>query len=72
MSRMIGYVPVRVGQSVVPVTVEAEVGCQTHFDMNEGSARIVVAEDLSPDVATREVEACLPEVERMLSRRLLN
>jgi hypothetical protein len=72
MTRTIGYVPVQVGRSVVPVTVEAERGAATHFEVNATGAKIIVPENLTPDLATREVEAVLPEVERQLSKKMLN
>ena len=72
MTRTIGFVPVRVGRAVVPVTVEAEAGASTHIDVGNDGAKIVVADGLAPDVASREVEAVLPEVQRVLARKLLN
>jgi hypothetical protein len=72
MTRTIGFVPVRVGRSVVPVTVEAEAGAATHYDVGPAGARIIVAEHLGPDDASREVEQVLPEVQRRLALRLLN
>jgi hypothetical protein len=72
MTRTIGFVPVQVGRAVVPVTVEAERGASTHYEVSATGAKIIVAENLTPDVATREVEAVLPEVERLLSKKMLN
>jgi hypothetical protein len=72
MSRTIGVVPVRVGTLVVPVTVESAPGEHTHIDVTTAGARIVLDEQLSPTLATREVEAVLPEVQKQLARRLLN
>lgn len=72
MTRTLGYVPVRVGRDVVPVAVEAEQDAQTHVDVLTGGARIVVAAGLSAEVANREVEIVLPEVQRILARKLLN
>jgi hypothetical protein len=72
MTRSIGVVPVRVGRSVVPVSVEAEEGAKTHVDYSTKGTRIVVSDELSPDVASREVEAILPEVQKLLARKILN
>ena len=72
MTRMIGYVPVRVGRAVMPVAVEAAGTAKTHLDVTQRSPRIVVAEDLAPEAATREVEAILPEVQLHLARTFLN
>lgn len=72
MTRTIGVVPVRVGTLVVPVTVEAEHGARTHVDYTATGAKIILDESLTPALATREVEAVLPEVQRMLARKLLN
>lgn len=72
MTRTLGFVPVRVGRAVVPVTVEAEEGATTHFDVSASKTRIVVASDLGLDAANREVEALLPELQRELARKLLN
>lgn len=72
MTRTLGYVPVRVGRSVVPVTVESEADATTHMDITPSGARIIVSEGLSPDATTREVESLLPEVQLRLARKLLN
>lgn len=72
MTRTIGYVPVRVGRDVVPVPVEAELNAETHVDVLASGAKIIVPEGLSPELANREVETVLPEVQRLLARKLLN
>ena len=73
MTRTLGYVPVRVGSGVIPVAVEAERNAETHVDYpNGGTAKIVVAEGLTLETANREVETVLPEVQRVLARKMLN
>lgn len=72
MTRTIGFVPIQVGRSIIPVAVEAERGATTRIEADATRARIVVADDLTPEGATREVEALLPELERLLSRKMLN
>jgi hypothetical protein len=54
------------------VSVEAQEGATTHVDYSPKGTRIVVSESLSPDVASREVEAILPEVQKLLARKILN
>jgi hypothetical protein len=73
MTRTIGYVPVRVGRGVIPVPVEAEANAHTHIDYPAGgTAKIVVPEGLTMETANKEVEAVLPEIEKLLARKLLN
>ena len=72
MSRPIGIVPVRIGRSLVPVSIEAQTGAETHVELEGKAPRIVVADDLAPDVASREVESMLPEVQKYLARKMLN
>lgn len=72
MTRPIGFVPVRVGRDVVSVAVEAELNAETHFDLLATGAKIIVREGLSPELANREVETVLPELQRLLARKLLN
>jgi len=71
-TRMLATVPVRLGYSVIELSVESASGATPHLETADGRARFIVPDSYDCAQLEAKIEEHMPEIMKTIARRFLN